>query len=61
MMDYSENNKNLNLIWSYYLKDCNENIVTNLGFGKGKLVRNNQISGFYSHRLGRVAVLSRMA
>ena len=61
MMDYSENNKNLNLIWSYYLKDCNVNIVTKLGFGKGKLVRNHQISGFYSDRLGRVAVLSRMA
>ena len=52
MTDYSEDKKNLNLIWSYYLKDCDVNIVTKLGFGKGRLVRNHHKSGFYSHRLG---------
>ena len=52
--DYSEDNKSLNLIWSYYLKDCDINIVTKLGFGKGRLVRNHHKSGLFCHWVGRV-------
>ena len=52
MRDYSEDNKTLNLIWSHYLKNCDVNIVTKVGFGKGRLVRNHHKSGISSHRLG---------
>ena len=51
MTDYSEDNKNLNLIWSYFLEDCDVNIITKLGFGKGRLVRNHLKSGLDSHNL----------
>ena len=43
LTDYSEENKKLNLIWSYYLEDCGVNIITKIGFGKGQLKR-------YHHR-----------
>ena len=41
LTDYSEENKKLNLIWSYYLEDCGVNIITKLGFGKGQLKRHH--------------------
>ena len=48
--DYSEVNKTLNLIWSYYLEDCDINIVTKVGFGKGRLVRNHHHTSIVTSR-----------
>ena len=58
MTDYSEADKTLNLIWSYYWKDCDINVVSKLGFGKGRLVRNHHKSGLSSHRLGRIFLIN---
>ena len=41
LIDYTEENKTLNLIWSYYKQECNVNIITKLGFGEGHLKRFN--------------------
>ena len=50
LIDYTEANKTLNLIWSYYMKECNVNIITKLGFGQGQLERSNDRSGLMFHR-----------
>ena len=54
MTDFSEDNKILNLIHSFLLENCDTNIVTKLGFGEGRLVRNQYKSGLSSHRSGGV-------
>ena len=41
LTDYKDDNKQLNLIWAYYLPDCAINIITKVGFGTGILKRFN--------------------
>ena len=41
LTDYSEEDKHLNYLMSYYVPDCNVNIITKIGFGKGRLKRVN--------------------
>ena len=36
---YSEENKTLNLIEAYFSTRCNRNVITKVGFGKGRLIR----------------------
>ena len=45
LTDYSEKHKSLNLLWSFYSKTCDVNIITKLGFGTGKLKRTHRKSG----------------
>ena len=42
LTDYSEGDKRLNFIVSYYSLECNTNMITKLGFGIGSLKRANQ-------------------
>ena len=37
LTNYSEANKTLNMIWAYYLPDCEKNIISKIGFGVGDL------------------------
>ena len=39
LTDYSEGEKQLNYVVSYYHTDCGVNIITKIGFGRGKLSR----------------------
>ena len=39
MTDYDETDKQLNLIWAYYMPHCEANVITLVGFGTGKLKR----------------------
>ena len=45
LTNYREENKTLNLIWSYYKTDCNVHIISKIGFGIGKLKRIHRKSG----------------
>ena len=42
LTDYSEGDKRLNYIMSYFSPECNTNIITKIGFGTGVLKRVNQ-------------------
>ena len=39
--DFTDENKELNEIWAYYLPSCQQNIITKVGFGIGELKRKN--------------------
>ena len=41
LIDYSEDNKDLNTIMAFYMPTCNVNVITKLGFGIGELKRLN--------------------
>ena len=51
LTDYTEENKNLNLLWSIYLDDCDVYIITKLGFGEGHLKRSHFRNGFPSQNV----------
>ena len=53
LTDYAEKNKILNLIWSYYLEDCDVNIITKIGFGKGDLKRYHYQRGLSFHGIDK--------
>ena len=52
LTNYTEENKKLNLIWSYYLEDCNVNIIIKLGFGEGNLKRYHHQRRLIFHSIG---------
>ena len=41
MSDFTDENKELNEIWAYYLPSCQQNIITKVGYGIGELRRHN--------------------
>ena len=41
LTDYNDGKKVLNNIGAFYFRDCDANIITKVGFGKGKLLRSN--------------------
>ena len=49
MTDYSEENKFLNFIYSFFHAECQTNIIVRIGFGSGPLIRkNHHIGGGFS-------------
>ena len=52
LFDYSEEDKQLNYILSFYEPGCHANIITKIGFGIGELKRDNHGNGFRDERHG---------
>ena len=50
--DYSEEGKQLNYIMAYYSLECEANIIMKIGFGTGKLKRDDQFTGSHMQRSG---------
>ena len=52
LTDYSEVDKHLNYLMSYYLPGCNVNVITKIGFGMGRLKRVNNLGGLKHEQPG---------
>ena len=42
LTDYSDGSKQLNYVFSHYYIECDVNVITKIGFGKGQLIHKNQ-------------------
>ena len=42
LTNYSDGSKQLNYVFSHYYIECDVNVITKIGFGKGQLIHKNQ-------------------